>query len=205
MCLLFRHHCHLLFVCLECMLFVYTCVNMGFPGDSDGKESACKARDMDSIPGLGRSPGEGNGYPLQYSCLENPMDRGAWWATVHGITQSWTWLSDWHCIYVHKDRQFFVSWGERIRLTLLVFLPFFLGFTTERGENPSEQKTRTVIPSPSWLTDFEHDMQILGIRPTVCGDRMLLCSPHIADSKWTGRTQACNSLDTEICIIKCLH
>ena len=47
-----------------------------------------------SIPGLGRSPGEGNGNPLQYSCLENPMDRGAWWATVHGVAKSWTWLSD---------------------------------------------------------------------------------------------------------------
>jgi len=47
-----------------------------------------------SIPGLGRSPGEGNGYPFQYSCLGNPMDREAWWATVHGVTSSWTQLSD---------------------------------------------------------------------------------------------------------------
>ena len=52
----------------------------GFPGGSDTKESACNAGDMSLIPGLGRSPGEGNGYPLQYSCLENCMDRGAWWA-----------------------------------------------------------------------------------------------------------------------------
>ena len=57
----------------------------GFPHDSDGKESACNAGDPFSIPGLGRSPGEWNGYPLQYSCLENPMDRGAWQATVHGV------------------------------------------------------------------------------------------------------------------------
>ena len=62
---------------------------MGFPGDSNGKESACNVGDLSSIPGLGRSPGEGNGYPLQYSWLENPMDRGAWWATVHGIAKSW--------------------------------------------------------------------------------------------------------------------
>ena len=61
---------------------------------SDEKESACKAGDLDWIPGLGRSPGEGNGYPLQYSCLENFMDRGAWWATVHEVTKSWTQLSD---------------------------------------------------------------------------------------------------------------
>ena len=128
MCLLFRHHRHLLFACLEHMLFVYTCVNTGFPGGSDGKESACKARDLDSIPGLGRSPGAGNGYPLQYSCLESPMDRGAWWATVHGITQSQTWLSNWHRIYMRKDRQFFVFWGEHIHLTLLVFLLLLFSF-----------------------------------------------------------------------------
>ena len=56
-----------------------------FPGSSDGKESVCNAGDLGSIPGLGRSPGGGNGNPLQYSCLENPMDRGAWWAPVHGL------------------------------------------------------------------------------------------------------------------------
>ena len=56
---------------------------MGFPGGSEVKASACNAGDLGSAPGLGRSPGEGNGNPLQYSCLENPMDGGAWWATVH--------------------------------------------------------------------------------------------------------------------------
>ena len=61
---------------------------MGFPGGSDSKESAHNAGDPGSIPGPGRSPGERNGYPLQYSCLENPMDRGAWWAIVHGIAES---------------------------------------------------------------------------------------------------------------------
>ena len=54
----------------------------GFPGVSDGKESTCNAEYLGSIPWSGRSPGEGNGYPLQYSCLENPMNRGAWQATV---------------------------------------------------------------------------------------------------------------------------
>ena len=67
-----------------------------FGGASDGKESACNTGGLGSIPGWGRSPGEGNGYPLHYSCLENSMDRGVWWATVHGVTKSWTWLSDWH-------------------------------------------------------------------------------------------------------------
>ena len=64
--------------------------NMGFPGGSDGKESTCNAGDTGLIPGSGRSPGEGNGYPLQYSCLENAMDRGAWRAAVHGVPKSWT-------------------------------------------------------------------------------------------------------------------
>ena len=66
----------------------------GFPGGSDGKESACNAGDLGSIPGLGRSPGEGNGNPLQYSCLENPMDREACQATVHGVTKSQTRVSN---------------------------------------------------------------------------------------------------------------
>ena len=57
----------------------------GFPGGSDGKESACNAGDLGSIPGLGKSPEEGNGYPLLYSCLGNPMDKGAWQGTVHGV------------------------------------------------------------------------------------------------------------------------
>ena len=61
---------------------------MGFAGGSDGKESACSAGDLGSIPGSGRSPGGGNSYPLQYSCLENSMDRGAWQATVHGVAKS---------------------------------------------------------------------------------------------------------------------
>jgi len=61
---------------------------MGFPGGSDGKESACNAGDVGSIPGLGRSHGKGNGYPLQYSCQENLMDRGAWQAIAHGVAES---------------------------------------------------------------------------------------------------------------------
>ena len=67
---------------------------MGFPGVSDSRESACNARDPGLIPGLERSPGEGNGSPLQYSCLENSMDRGVWWATVHEVAESQTQLSD---------------------------------------------------------------------------------------------------------------
>ena len=62
-----------------------------FPGGSDSKESACNVGDLGLIPGLGKAP---DGYPLQYSCLENPKDRGACWAKVHGVTKNWTRLND---------------------------------------------------------------------------------------------------------------
>ena len=76
----------------------------GFPGGSDGQESTCNVGNLGSIPRLGRSPGEGNGSPPQYSCLENPMDRGAWWVTVHEVTKSWTQLSDFHFL-THPQRE----------------------------------------------------------------------------------------------------
>ena len=60
----------------------------------EAKDLPTNSRDAGSIPGLGKSPGEGNGNSLQYSCLENPMDRGTWWDTVHGVAKSWTRLSD---------------------------------------------------------------------------------------------------------------
>ena len=68
--------------------YIYIC--MGFPDGSDGKESACNARDLGSIPGLERSPGEENGHSLRYYCLESFMDKGASQATVHGVAKSWT-------------------------------------------------------------------------------------------------------------------
>ena len=77
--------------------------SFGFPGGSDGKVSACNAGDPGLIPGLGGFLGEGNGNPFQYSCLENPMDRGAWEAIVHRVKKSWTRLSNFHFhIYLSK-------------------------------------------------------------------------------------------------------
>ena len=76
-----------------------------FPGGSEVKASASNAGDLGLIPGSGRSPGEGNGNPLQYSCLENPMDRGAWWATVHGVAKSQTRLSDFTFTFTMKVYQ----------------------------------------------------------------------------------------------------
>ena len=79
-----------------------------FPGGSDGKTSAYNAGDPGSIPGSGRSPGEGNSNPLQYSCLENPMDGGAWQAIVHGVTKSWTRLSNFtFFLSLYQQRIFF--------------------------------------------------------------------------------------------------
>ena len=90
-----RGHIHY----LDCdYALIYICQSLstytGFPGASDGKESACSTGDWSSIPRSKRSLGEGKGYPLQYPCLENPMDRGAWWATAHGVTNTQTQLSD---------------------------------------------------------------------------------------------------------------
>ena len=75
---------------------------MGFPGSSDGKASACNVGDLGLICGLGRSPGEGNGNPLQYSCLENSTDGGAWWVIVHGVAKSQTQLRDFISLHFNK-------------------------------------------------------------------------------------------------------
>ena len=82
---------------------MYLKIPKGFPGSSNGKESACNVRDLGSIPGLGRSPGEVTGNPLHYSCLENSMDRGAWLVTVHGVTKSQTQLSDFTSLSLSMD------------------------------------------------------------------------------------------------------
>ena len=75
---------------VTCHTAVFSCRSYGFPGGSEGKESTCSARDLGSVPGLGRYPGEGNGYSPQYSYLGNSRDRGAWQATVQGIAKSQT-------------------------------------------------------------------------------------------------------------------
>ena len=87
----------------------------GFPGGSAVKTPPANGGDVGnpgSIPYLGRSLGEGNGYPLQYSCLENPIDRRAWQATVHGVTKSWTRLSNWACTHVLKVKSRVVVWVQ---------------------------------------------------------------------------------------------
>ena len=86
---------------------------MDFPSGSDGKGSTCSAGELGSIPGLGRSPGEEKGYPLQYSFLENFMHRGVQWATVHGVTKNWKWLSKQHFLYPYNHICYYIrSQGE---------------------------------------------------------------------------------------------
>ena len=102
---------------------------LGFPVASAGKDSACNLRDPGLIPGLGRFPEEGNSKPLQCSCLENPMDRGAWGATAHGVTESQTQLRDCTCIHTHQissplfvkvqdDPQALTSFGNFLNIIL---------------------------------------------------------------------------------------
>ena len=97
----------------------------GFPGGSVVKTPCANAGDTDSIPGSGRLPGEGNGNPLQYFCLRNPMDRGAWWATVHGdgSQKSQSWLSDWTITLTLLE----TALSKRVKS--LVWEPDILGFS----------------------------------------------------------------------------
>ena len=95
------------FLCLECLFFLFL---FGFPGGASGKESTClcrRSKKSSVIFGLGRSPGEGHGNPLQYSCLENPMDSGAWWATAHGLQR------------VGHDWATELNWTERLNIHVL--------------------------------------------------------------------------------------
>ena len=87
---------------------------LGFPSGSNSKESACNVGDLVLIPGWEGSPGEGNGYPLQYSCLENPMDRGAWRAAVHGVAKSQTRLSNSH--FRFHTNIYYLTWFLWIRI-----------------------------------------------------------------------------------------
>ena len=118
-------------VTLQSHRFSHFLGNRGFPGGSEVKASAYDVGDLGLIPGSGRSPGEGDGNPLQYFCLEDPMDGGAWWATVHGVSKSRTRLSDLTLLSLLIDVQeilfsniFFLS------LSLPLFHPHFFTFLT---------------------------------------------------------------------------
>ena len=122
------------FIANHFLMCMNVCVLLGFLGGSMVKNLPANAGDMGLIPGLGRSPGGENGNPFQYSCLENSMDRGAWWGISHRVAKSWTWLSM-HtcCVLLHTDLipkkkkniKYFTIW---IRTKgKLIILPWFAG------------------------------------------------------------------------------
>ena len=116
---------------------IYTHIIGGFPGGSEDKASACNAGDPGSIPGLGRSPGEGNGNPLQYSCLENPMDRGAWRATVYRVAKSRTRLSDFTHTHTFPNSGLFIGYLFYLDIllpsSLIDFLPSYSSHQRKLG------------------------------------------------------------------------
>ena len=97
-------------------------IPLGFPGGSDGKASAYNVEDPGSIPGLGRSSGEGNGAPLQYFCLENPMHGGAWWATIYGISKSRTRLRNFTSPHLTMPLPFTLLFWVQVYTPFLCFL-----------------------------------------------------------------------------------
>ena len=99
----------------ECVLGeIYLLRDLGFPGGLDGRvcKSACSAGDLGLIPGSGRSTEEGNGNPLQFSCLENSMGREAWWVTVHGVSMSQIQLNNFHFFFIYSERSWKASWRQ---------------------------------------------------------------------------------------------
>ena len=126
------------FICEVCNImeeYVHLELKASLPGGSDGKASACNAGGPSSILGSGRSPGEGNGNPLQYSCLENSMDWGTWWATVHGVTKNWARLSN----FAFKSETYLYPFPE-LTTKLLDLLDLSLMYRRKMGKTPPTSK-----------------------------------------------------------------
>ena len=143
------------FRCIPSSLRTWT----GFPGSSAGKESTCNAEDPSSIPGSGRAAGEGKGYPLQYSGLENSTD-----CIVHGVTKSWTWLNDFHFTYwdiftyhaVHSFTSWFLTIGFPLTVnTSSMYLIWYFSRSLESGRDMTQNQKSSQRPSKSskmrWL------------------------------------------------------
>ena len=122
-----------------------------FPGGSDGKVSVYNVRDLGLIPGLGRFPGEGNGNPLQYSCLENPMGGGAWWATVHGVTKSQTRLSDFTFTFTLHITSLVAQMVKRLPAVWETWVQY-LGW-----ENPLEKEMATHSSTLAWKSPWTEE------------------------------------------------
>ena len=158
-----KWHRHLLDIWLILM------PRLGFPGGSDGEEFTCNAGHLGSIHRLGRSPGEGNSYPLQYSGLENSMDRGAWQATIHGVAKSRTCVSDFHFHFQHQslsscDREemntrfhLFPKWFRHAFSFLLsIYLSIYLSISTYADTWPVILSRINTVGHlfKGWKTDF---------------------------------------------------
>ena len=130
------------------------CICSGF---SDGKESACNAGDLGSISGSGRPPGGGYGTPLQYSCLENPMDRGAWRVTVHGVTKSRTRLSD--------SAQHNVTPREGTASSKVLISKGELLITISKHVRLRDISLIHLYPGPGWENPFCSYVSLLSIEP----------------------------------------
>ena len=149
---------------------------MSCPWWLSGKESACNAGDSCSISELGRSPGEGNGNPFQYSYLENPRDRGAWWSTVHGIAKIWTQLSDHHFPPFSSLPNNVMHWTRFTKQYYMHYLPYS---TTQISSNmkinssftrPMNSRMRNKMLS-AWLSVTCRSLQVSFVeltRPTTC-------------------------------------
>ena len=135
-----------------------TPVFLGFPCGSGGKESACNSGDLGSIPGLGRSAVEGNSYPLQYSGLENSMDY-----IVHGVSNSWTWLGDFHFTSLLRLEQDQGGYGEIIK--------------SERWKQEGTQNIKNIHPTPRILQWVWVREGLINNGTPLCITYRLLCSP----------------------------
>ena len=134
--------------------------SLSLSGGSEVKASACNVGDLGSVPRSGRSPGEGSGNPLQYSCLENPMDGGAWWATVHGVTKSWTRLRTERLRFLS-----FFSWLDQCPCKKKYQRAFSLSSTCKHTQRrwPSRSQKDTSHQKSNYAGTLISDFQPLGL------------------------------------------
>ena len=157
----------------------------GSPASFDGKESACNAGDLVSISGSGRSPGERSGNPLQYSCLEDSMDRGAGWATVRGSAKSWTWLSNWH-----NSQSTLLIWpGDHAGISVRP-MPWRWCFSSSKSAPVCLVVPRPTAESVSTLAQLE--------KSSFCYGKRCLLSERVVGPGWKEWTKARECMQMEV-------
>ena len=144
------------------------------------------AGDVGSIPGSGRSPGEGNGNPFQYSCLGNPIDRGAWWATVHGVTKSWTWFSH-RATTTVKERSFSTCHLKICPIWVdSESSPAFLEHLVSWNTDYLERSTPFIfiLPLTYTLPKLVHPIACLQVPPLAFAHCALQVAAHLSTDRW---------------------